>query len=610
MKTADLVDRFDPDDDLVALLRASDTVIAHEKKRMTKPMPKPVPGLEQISQQIVRRMESSVAAKQDAVGRGGGRGGGRGFGPGPRPGPRFGPGWRGRGWRGPGWGSPGSDWPPPWCPWNEEDAASWESYAAEEGAANRVGRAGSRALASEPKGLLNVFDPRHNLREMAKELVLLEDHLAQPAKHCPDCIRKHLLKTEALAEEAVQLDTNGSMRDRLVPLPGQIRNLQRAFLADTDRNALQQKVRELRKVLSKESFDVLSFKPSVQTSSEDTGSPNRTPVVFAMERGKDRMGSEKEKSLSPLPSTVVAALRRRVEAGLSEENPAPLFFRTRNKDGSTTVTEARATGTQGDGMLVVTTVEKVPRTLVVPMSDAVLDLSADDTFQTIPWPAILPVTRKEGIEELSIEPGKKTWQNIRVIASVLWPVVDAFVLKYAGTNDEARKGMLRRLLVAAIVNAAYESSLDATLEGDKGKAVGLFQLREDGAGIGMSKDDRKDAFLNTARIGQRMIEVRKFFAPVAETEAKIPGSTPPATWTALFARYVEAPEAKDEAERVRGDTAAAAFPRGMPVVVREQPTAVEVPSEKDLSVLSWVLGGVALTTVVVGIGAAVIQRRK
>lgn len=534
MNTRDAVERFDPDDDLVALLRMSDRVIGKEKRRAAPTPPKLTPELEALSRKIASQM---------------------------------------------------------------------------------MGPKGSRALASEPKGLLDVFDPRHNLREMAKELVLLEDHLAQPAKHCPDCIRKHLLKTEALAEEAVQLDTNGSMQDRLVPLPGQIRNIQRAFLSNTDRNALQQQVRELRKVLSKESFDALVFKPSASSptpkkDAEDEGSPNRTPVVFAMERGRDRMGAEKVKALSPLPSTVVAALRRRVSAGVSEENPAPLFFRVRNKDGTTTVTEAVAIGTRGEGSLLVRTVEKTPRTLEIPMSDAVLDLSVDDTFQQIPWPAILPVTRKDGIEELSIAPGKKTYQNVRVIASVLWPVVDAFVLKYAGTSEEARKGMLRRLLIAAVINAAYESSLDASLEGDKGKAVGLFQLREDGAGLGMSKVDRKDAFLNTARIGQRMLEVRKFFVPLAETEAKVPGSTTPQSWTGLFARYVEAPAAKDYAERVRGETAAAAFPRGMPVVERSEPVAVSPPKPEEISVLPWVLGGVALTTVVVGVGAAVIRSRR
>jgi hypothetical protein len=320
-------------------------------------------------------------------------------------------------------------------------------------------------------------------------------------------------------------------------------------------------------------------------------------------------GKEKAKSLPPLPSTVVAALRRRVEAGLSEDNAVPIFFRTRNKDGTTTVTEAFATATQGDGMLRVTTLEATPRTLVVPMSDAVLDLSEDETFRTIPWPAALPVARSGGVESLSIAPGTPAWQNVRVIASVLWPVVDAFALKYAGTDNEARRGILRRLLVAAVVNAAYESSLDATLEGDKGKAVGLFQLREDGAGIGMSKPDRKDAFLNTARIGQRMLEVRKFFDPVAQTEAAIPGSTPPSAWTGVFARYVEAPSEKDYAERVRGGTAAAAFPKGMPVVVRAKPVAV-APKAAPPSALPWVLGGIALTSVVIGVGAVVVRSRR
>lgn len=605
MNTLDVVERFDPDDDLVALLRLSDRVIATEKKRSAPKKDPMTPELEALARQIATTL---VPSKADALGRMP-----RGPRSGPRPGPRPGPGWGRRGGRG--WAWAGPDVPPPWCPWSEDDIEEVEYGASKRGGANR---SGSRALASEPKGLLDVFDPRHNLREMAKELLLLEDHLAQPAKHCPDCIRKHLLKTEALAEEAVQLDKDGSMRDRLVPLPGQIRNIQRAFLADTDRNALQQQVRELRKVLSKESFDALSFKatgaPAKPGEETDAGSVNRTPILFAMERGRDRMGvegdkkTETTKTLSPLPSTAVATLRRRISAGVSEENPAPLFFRVRNADGTTTITEAEAIGTRGEETLLVRTVEKVPRTLEVSMADAVLDLSADDTFRQIPWPAMLPITRRRGIEEMSIAPGTPAWQSIRVIASVLWPVLDAFALTYAGTDEAARKGMLRRLLLAAVVNAAYESSLNAALEGDKGKAVGLFQLREDGAGLGMSKADRKDAFLNTARIGQRFLEVRKFFVPVAETEAKVPGSTPPQTWTGLFARYVEAPADKDNAARVRGETAAAAFPSGMPVVAREQPVPVAPPKQSG-AVLPWVLGGIALTTVVVGLGSAVIRSR-
>ena len=47
--------------------------------------------------------------------------------------------------------------------------------------------------------------PHHNMREICKELTLLEDHLNQPGKRCPDCIAKHFLKCEALAEEGVSL---------------------------------------------------------------------------------------------------------------------------------------------------------------------------------------------------------------------------------------------------------------------------------------------------------------------------------------------------------------------------------------------------------------------
>jgi hypothetical protein len=455
----------------------------------------------------------------------------------------------------------------------------------------------------------------------------LEDHLAQPAKHCPDCIRKHLLKSEALAEEAVQLDEDGSQQDRLRPLPGQIRNLQRAFLANADRNALQQQVRQLRKVLSKESFDALAFKPAAQKAAqkavvkedlkedleetEDEGSTNRTPIVFALERGPARKGSSATfgatpVSASPLPSSVVAALQRRLSAGV-ENAPAPVFFRTRNKDGTVTITEGQVKGIQGDAV-VVTTLEPKPRTVSVPLADTILDLSGSDTFRAIPWPSALSLTRKKGIDVLSIVPGTPAWQNIRVIASVLWPLVDSFALRYAGPSEPARQALLQRLLVAAVVNAAYESNLDAAIEGDSGKAVGLFQLREDGAGIGMSKADRKDAFLNTARIARRFGELRKFFVSLAETEVKVPGSTPFSAWTGLFARYVEAPKDLDGAQKVRGDTAAAAFV-AMPVVERAQPVAVAPPASEP-SLFPWLLGGILVTTVAIGLGTSVVRARR
>lgn len=54
--------------------------------------------------------------------------------------------------------------------------------------------------------LLPIMSPLFNLREVCKHLTLLEDHLNQPRKRCPDCIRKHFLTLEALFEEGVSLD--------------------------------------------------------------------------------------------------------------------------------------------------------------------------------------------------------------------------------------------------------------------------------------------------------------------------------------------------------------------------------------------------------------------
>lgn len=47
--------------------------------------------------------------------------------------------------------------------------------------------------------------PSQNMRDIIKQLALLEDHLFQPQKRCKDCIRKHFLTIEALAEECATL---------------------------------------------------------------------------------------------------------------------------------------------------------------------------------------------------------------------------------------------------------------------------------------------------------------------------------------------------------------------------------------------------------------------
>jgi hypothetical protein len=54
--------------------------------------------------------------------------------------------------------------------------------------------------------LLPVNDPYHNLREVVKQMILVEDHLFQADKQCIQCIHKHLLAIEALSEEGITLD--------------------------------------------------------------------------------------------------------------------------------------------------------------------------------------------------------------------------------------------------------------------------------------------------------------------------------------------------------------------------------------------------------------------
>ena len=104
--------------------------------------------------------------------------------------------------------------------------------------------------------LLDIFNPMFNIKEVCKELVLLEDHLTAPGKHCPDCIRKHLLKAEAFSEEAIALDKAGQWKNILSPLPQQIRDIGTEYsLSDCDRHGLGQKVRMIRKQLSPLCFE-------------------------------------------------------------------------------------------------------------------------------------------------------------------------------------------------------------------------------------------------------------------------------------------------------------------------------------------------------------------
>jgi hypothetical protein len=101
--------------------------------------------------------------------------------------------------------------------------------------------------------LLPVMEPEFNLRECAKQLLLLEDHLNNPRKICQDCIKKHFLTAEALAEEGVSLDTKGTCKDECIKLAEKIRELEKRF---SDGEDITQEIRIIRKPIMSKYFQI------------------------------------------------------------------------------------------------------------------------------------------------------------------------------------------------------------------------------------------------------------------------------------------------------------------------------------------------------------------
>ena len=94
-----------------------------------------------------------------------------------------------------------------------------------------------------------IMDPLFNMREMCKEFTLLEDHLNQPDMQCHDCINKHLMKCEALAEEAISLDKENRY-PFIVKIPGVIRGWHQRVLDGESLEDLASSIRPVRKKLT------------------------------------------------------------------------------------------------------------------------------------------------------------------------------------------------------------------------------------------------------------------------------------------------------------------------------------------------------------------------
>lgn len=103
--------------------------------------------------------------------------------------------------------------------------------------------------------MLPVLRPQHNMRDIIKQLTLLEDHLHQPTKRCTDCIRKHFLTIEGLAEECGSLCKPDAILPESRKVASTVRVLQHAWEQQPKNAALAEHVasrlRWLRKGLMK-----------------------------------------------------------------------------------------------------------------------------------------------------------------------------------------------------------------------------------------------------------------------------------------------------------------------------------------------------------------------
>jgi hypothetical protein len=122
----------------------------------------------------------------------------------------------------------------------------------------------SKLSGQDQNKLLPVMDPQFNLREICKQCILLEDHLSHDEKRCFDCCVKHFLTIEALAEEAITLDSvRTKCSSKIQQLPSRVRHLQSQWHQDPDNNShiVSQELRKIRKDFQIDAFDVV-FRPS------------------------------------------------------------------------------------------------------------------------------------------------------------------------------------------------------------------------------------------------------------------------------------------------------------------------------------------------------------
>lgn len=110
-----------------------------------------------------------------------------------------------------------------------------------------------RAMRSSKRPPLNSAE--FNVREIAKQFLLLEDHLSDDEKYCEDCIRKHLLLVEAYAEESLTMDPNGKLAPESLRMARNARKWMIQFTDGVNKCTLAKEIRTVRKKLVETTYD-------------------------------------------------------------------------------------------------------------------------------------------------------------------------------------------------------------------------------------------------------------------------------------------------------------------------------------------------------------------
>jgi len=119
-----------------------------------------------------------------------------------------------------------------------------------------------KTCGAEANGLHPILDPEFNMREVAKQCLLLEDHINNKKKRCIDCIKKHFLMVDGLLEEAVSLEKDNIKRDNYRDLYLKWVDIEKEYVNNAKEeyniDNISKSIRLFRKPLANEYFDLVS----------------------------------------------------------------------------------------------------------------------------------------------------------------------------------------------------------------------------------------------------------------------------------------------------------------------------------------------------------------